>query len=45
MPYGPLLIVDDEPPNLAAMRQILAEDHPLIFARRRDQMLAVPDPA
>lgn len=30
---APLLIVDDEPSNLAAMRQILASDYPLAFAR------------
>ena len=29
----PLLVVDDEPQNLAAMRQILSRDYPLVFAR------------
>lgn len=40
MPQGPLLIVDDEPGNLAAMRQILAEDHALVFARNGAEALA-----
>ena len=40
MPCGPLHIVDDEPPNLAAMSQILAEDYPLIFARSGAEALA-----
>lgn len=30
---SPILVVDDEPQNLAAMRQILSDDHPLVFAR------------
>jgi len=30
---GPILIVDDEPLNLAALEQILAGDYPLVFAR------------
>ncbi|MBM68053.1 MAG: two-component system response regulator [Haliea sp.] len=29
----PLLIVDDDPRNLAAMRQVLGNDYPLVFAR------------
>lgn len=29
---APILVVDDEPQNLAAMRQVLAPDHHLIFA-------------
>lgn len=29
----PILVVDDEPINLAAMRQILAGEHPLVYAR------------
>ena len=37
---SPLLIVDDEPRNLAAMRQILADDHPLVFARNGTEALA-----
>jgi len=32
MAMGPILIVDDEPQNLAVMRQILAPDYPLVFA-------------
>lgn len=40
MPQGPLLIVDDEPGNLAAMRQILADDHALVFARNGSEALA-----
>ena len=32
MPSGPILIVDDEPNNLAVMRQILKDDYPLVFA-------------
>ncbi len=41
MPCGPLLIVDDEPTNLAVMREILAKDHRLIFARSGAEALAV----
>lgn len=33
MPNGPILIVDDQPHNLAALRQVLAGIHPLVFAR------------
>lgn len=40
MPDRPLLIVDDEPENLAAMRQILAGDYRLIFARNGAEALA-----
>lgn len=40
MPNGPLLIVDDEPQNLAAMRQILSPDYPLVFARTGAEALA-----
>lgn len=40
MPLGPLLIVDDEPDNLAAMHQILSNDYPLIFARNGTEALA-----
>lgn len=29
----PILVVDDEPINLAAMRQILAEEHALVYGR------------
>lgn len=37
---GPLLIVDDEPNNLAAMRQILADQYRLVFASNGDEALA-----
>ncbi|MES2879084.1 MAG: HD domain-containing phosphohydrolase [Pseudomonadota bacterium] len=33
MPSGPILIVDDEPQNLAALEQILSGKYPLVFAR------------
>lgn len=32
MPYGPILIVDDEPQNLAALQQILSGEYRLVFA-------------
>jgi len=38
---GPLLIVDDEPLNLAVMRGILANDYSLVFARNGAQALTV----
>jgi putative two-component system response regulator len=42
MSNGPLLLVDDEPHNLAALRQVLADDYRLVFARTgRDALLAV----
>ncbi|WP_085440464.1 HD domain-containing phosphohydrolase [Magnetofaba australis] len=41
MPYGALLIVDDEPQNLAAMRQILSSKYRLLFARGGNEALAV----
>lgn len=37
---GPVLIVDDEPANLATLRQILAPDHTLVFARNGKEALA-----
>ncbi len=41
MPHRrPILIVDDEPANLATMRQILAQDHALVFARSGAEALA-----
>lgn len=40
MAIRPLLVVDDEPPNLAAMRQILSDDYPLVFARNGAEALA-----
>ncbi|AFL73693.1 HD domain-containing phosphohydrolase [Thiocystis violascens] len=39
MPSNALLIVDDEPQNLAAMRQILVDDYPLAFARNGAEAL------
>lgn len=42
MPTNPLLIVDDEPQNLAVLRQILAPYYGLAFARSgRDALIAV----
>jgi len=40
MSRGPLLIVDDEPANLAILRQILQEDYRLVFARSGADALA-----
>lgn len=40
MPKAPILIVDDEPQNLAAMRQILESDYPLVYARSGEDALA-----
>lgn len=40
MSSDPLLIVDDDPQNLALMRQILAAHHRLIFARSGTEALA-----
>ncbi len=40
MAKAPLLIVDDEPQNLAALRQILADERPLVFARSGADALA-----
>ncbi len=37
---GPILIVDDEPANLALLRQILAPHHALVFARNGTEALA-----
>ncbi len=39
MPSGPILCVDDEPNNLALLRQILGEHHRLVFARDGVQAL------
>lgn len=36
---GPILIVDDEPANLALLRQILAPEHGLVFARNGSEAL------
>ncbi|NEV60799.1 response regulator [Thiorhodococcus minor] len=40
MSSDPLLIVDDDPQNLALMRQILAAHHRLVFARSGTEALA-----
>ena len=37
----PLLIVDDEPANLAILRQILESDYPLVFAGSGQEALAM----
>ena len=37
----PILIVDDQPENLAALRQILSDERRLIFARSGEQALAM----
>ena len=39
MSNGPILIVDDEPNNLANLRQILKQDYHLIFARNGAETL------
>ena len=43
MPYGPLLIVDDEPSNLGALNQVLGPDHRLVFARNGLDALAAAE--
>ncbi|AUH52246.1 two-component system response regulator [Chromobacterium sp. ATCC 53434] len=43
MQHAPLLIVDDEPQNLAALRQVLAPHYPLVFARNGVEALAAAD--
>lgn len=40
MSNGTILVVDDEPENLAAMRQILSGEHHLVFARNGNEALA-----
>jgi len=40
MATGPILIVDDEPNNLAAMRQVLSGTHKLVFAINGEQTIA-----
>lgn len=40
MVNGPILVVDDEPDNLAAMSQILADKYSLVFARNAIETLA-----
>lgn len=39
MNHRPILIVDDEPANLAALRQILKDDYSLVFARNGHEAL------
>lgn len=39
MPHGPILIVDDQPQNLAVLRQVLSPEHPLVFARSGQEAL------
>ncbi|WP_462322623.1 response regulator [Halochromatium sp.] len=41
MTAGPILVVDDQPQNLAAMRQVLGDDYRLLFARNGAEALAV----
>ncbi len=40
MSSGPILIVDDEPNNLAALRQVLSPHHRLVFARNGAEAIA-----
>lgn len=40
---APILIVDDEPANLATLRQILSPEYPLVFARSGTEALAAAD--
>lgn len=40
MQYGPILIVDDEPVNLATLRQILEPEYHLVFARNGAEAIA-----
>ncbi len=40
MPHGPLLIVDDEPLNLDAMRSILSGSYRLVYARNGSEAVA-----
>ncbi|MEA9491214.1 HD-GYP domain-containing protein [Xanthomonas campestris] len=39
MPARPLLCVDDEPSNLATLRQLLRDDYPLVFAKSGGEAL------
>lgn len=39
MPYGPILIVDDEPTNLAILRRTLKDEHRLMLARNGAEAL------
>jgi diguanylate cyclase (GGDEF)-like protein len=40
MPTGPILIIDDEPSNLATLKQILGDSYALVFARNGSDGLA-----
>jgi putative two-component system response regulator len=40
MSIGPLLVVDDEPQNLATLRQILTPDYKMVFARNGGDAIA-----
>jgi putative two-component system response regulator len=40
MPNGPILVVDDEPINLSAMRAVLADEFRLVFATHGEAALA-----
>ncbi len=40
---GPILIVDDEPANLATLQAILRDDYRLVFARSGQEALAVAE--
>jgi putative two-component system response regulator len=40
MPIGPILVVDDEPVNLAAINQILSPDYSLVFASSGNDAIA-----
>jgi putative two-component system response regulator len=40
MPNRPILIVDDEPLNLAALQSVLGDHYPLVFARSGEEALA-----
>ncbi|MEA3642946.1 MAG: response regulator [Lamprobacter sp.] len=40
LPQGPILVVDDQPENLAVMRQVLGDDYRLLFARNGAEALA-----
>ena len=39
MPNGPVLVVDDEPQNLALLRQILRDDYRLVFAKSGEEAI------
>ncbi|MGZ4956058.1 MAG: hypothetical protein ACXV8Q_13195 [Methylobacter sp.] len=41
MPNGPILIVDDEPQNLAALEQILSAKYSWVFGRNGAEALTI----